>query len=418
MNKYPLYLFLVLLALLTGCLKEQEVLFSEPAAVRLNNTIAGIDSSLTQAPNGWLMQYFATDESAGYSMIISFNANGEVVIATKNELVKNIYTEDRSIYNVIGDNGPIITFNTYNNVLHLFSNPENPDGTGLNGDYEFIVIDYSDSLIHLKGKKRGTDILMQKLPGGISWIDYFDELDRMDNEIVGAEPLYFVSGTDTFTVYNGASHIFELQTLGAGDAASIPFIITSDGLRFYSPYTTTKNKKVQSFYLSDDGNKLISNEDNNTFFFGTDISLYFESSQETYSFDTTQMSDHYKNPIRDLCLQMKEKYGGRRNIDFLALSYKTGIGHSFNLVTEPTITIANFGIELLSDNSSNNQMRINKLDGVFDSNGALFYSNIPAIEEIWQELSGIYHLTSTVSRNQVKFVDKDDATRFFVVIRR
>jgi hypothetical protein len=418
MNKYPIYLFWVMLVFLAGCLKEQENLFSEPAAVRLNNAISGIDSSLTKASNGWIMQYFATSESPGYSVLVKFNATGEVVVAANNGLVKNRYTEAKSLYDVIGDNGPVITFNTYNDVLHLFSNPVNPDGTGLNGDYEFVVLDFSDSVMHLNGKKRGSDILMIKLPEGVSWVDYLDGLKNIDTEIFGPEPLYFISGSDTYLASNGDSHIFQMQPSGGGDATYIPFIVTSDGLKFYSAFTTGNGKKVQSFYLNADRTKIISREDINTFFTATDLNLYLENSVETFAFDTTRMSDHFKYPVRVLCQQMKERYGGKRNIDFIALSYEAGFGHSFFFSTKPTITVANFSIELIADDKLPNLITINKVDGVYDPNGALFISSVTAINEAWQVLAGSYQLTSTLSRNEIKFVDKNDPTRFFVVIKK
>jgi hypothetical protein len=418
MNKYLINLFLLFSVFFTGCLKEQENLFSEPAAVRLNNAIEKIDSSLIHAPNGWLMQYYATNESPGYSMLVRFNLNGEVVVAAKNELVTNNYTEAKSLYSVIGDNGPVITFNTYNDVLHIFSDPVDPDGVGLGGDYEFVVLDCSDSIMRLNGKKSGTEILMQKFPDGISWVDYLDGLDKMDKEIFGGGALFFVSGSDTSIANNGASHVFEMQSSKTGETNDIPFIVTREGLKFYSTFTTSTNKKVQSFYLTTDGNKLISHEDKNTFFVKPNLNLDFINSHETYAFDTTRMSDHFRYPIRALCQQMKEKYSGKRNIDFLAISYKSGFGHSFYLATTPTITLANFSIGLVADQASTNLITIDKMDGIYDSNGALFISGVNTIDEFWQELEGSYQLTSTLSRKEVKFVDTTDNTRYFVVIKK
>lgn len=418
MNKFPIYLFIVISLVFTGCLKEQDDLFSESAAVRLNNAIEGIDSSLTRASNGWVMQYFATSESPGYTMLVRFNSNGETVVAAKNELVDNKYTEAKSVYDVIGDYGPVITFNTYNDVLHLFSNPVDPDGTGLSGDYEFMVIDYSDSIIHLKGKKMDTEILMEKIPDDVSWVDYFDVLEQVEDEIIGVEPLYFVSGDDIYYAYDGSSHLFDMVPYTTGEEFTMPFIITYNGLKFYSAFTNSENKSVQFFSLSEDSSKLISKEDANSYFIGADLNLYMENSQDTYAFDTTRMSENFKNPIRILCQKMKETYNGQRNINYLALSYKAGIGHSFNFVTTPTKTIANFGISITRDQSTSDRITIVKQDGIYDTNGSLFISSVVEIDDVWQELEGSYQLVSTLSKKEIKFVDITDATRYFVVIKR
>jgi len=384
----------------------------------MNQAIETIDSSLIQAPNGWVMQYFATSESPGYSMIVNFKSDCEAIVAAKNELVKNKYTEAGGLFDVIGDNGPVITFNTYNDLLHLFSNPVDPDGTGLGGDYEFVVIDHSDSLFHLKGKKTDSDILMKRVPEGMTWNDYFNRLDQMSDNIFGGEPFYLVSGNDTYMATKGTSTIFQLISYPSLDETEMPFIITIDGLRFYSVLTNSSNKQVQSFYLNQDGSKLISNEDPNTYFVGSDVNLFFEESQDLFAFDTTQMSDHFIKPIRLLCQEMKEKYLGKRNVDFLALSYSNEIGHSFNFSTKPTKTAANFGISVSKVSSSSDMVTISKKEGVYDSNGAIFISKVSSINNVWDELAGTYVLTSTLSKNKIKFVDQKDATRFFVVTKR
>ncbi len=416
---YTSSVFLILLLLFSGCLKEQEDLFTESAAVRLNNAISGIDSTLTNSPNGWELQYFATNESPGYPLLVKFNSNGEAVVAANNELLNNQYTEAKSLFDVIGDDGPVLTFNTYNNVLHLFSDPmSEPVGVGLGGDYEFIVLDRSDSLVHLKGKKNGTEITLNKFPEGLAWPNYFAEVNRIDNKLFGAEMLNFISGTDTVAAYNGASHIFEMQYPDSIDETTIPFILTSKGLKFYSVFTTTTNTKVQSFYLNDDETKLISVDDKNTFFEGVSVGKYLVNSQVTYAFDTTRMSDNYKSLMRILCQDMAERYKGKRNIDYLALSYESSIGHSFFFATTPTITRANFKIELKVDQQSSNRVSISKIGGVYDANGELFLSGVPSIGDAWQELEGTYNLTSTLSKQEIRFEDKDNASRFFVVIRR
>jgi len=417
MVRITTYFILILsISMLAGCVKEQENLFDETAAVRLNNAIESIDSTLTNASNGWVMQYFATSESPGYTMLIKFSSNGEAVVAAKNQLVKGKYTEAKSIFDVIGDNGPVLTFNTFNDVLHIFSNPENPSGTGLEGDYEFVVNNYSDSLIQLKGKKRGTEIEMQRLSESNSWSDYFDELDKMDNQILGAGSLYFITGRDTFIVLNGSTHVFEFQNTTTNETTQIPFIITKKGLKFYAPYITSGNKNVQTFSLSDDG-KLYADNDKNTYFAGPKIGSYFVNSQSTYAFDTTRMSDHFKMPIRELHQQMKEHYNGKRNVDFIALSYKTGFGNSFYLATTPTVTTANFKIELTLD-PNNDVITIAREKGIYDSNGELFYTNINAIEDIWSQLDGSYKLISGLSKKEVKFIDLNDESRYFVVMKR
>jgi hypothetical protein len=419
MNRFINYsLQVVVLTLLLGCTKEQQNLFPETAAVRLNNAIDEIDNTLTDAPDGWLMQYFATSESPGYSLLVRFSVNGEVVVAAKNELLKSRYVEAKSGYDVIGDNGPVLSFNTYNNALHLFSNPVNPDGVGLAGDYEFIVSSYSDSLISLKGKKSGTEILMTRLSEGFGWEDYFAQLDKMDRDLFGDDPLYFISGRDTLLALNGDSHIISLQGRYASSSVELPLIITQNGLRFYKPFVTSSKSEVQWFTLNKEGTKLIADNNKGVYFAGVDLVSFIINNQATYVFDTTQMSNHFIAPLRELVVQMKDQYKGKRNIDFIALSYKPGLGSSFNFSTQPTITAANFKISLGSVAYSPDVITIEQKAGEFDHNGEIFYSSVGAIETMWKELNGSYMLNSSPSKNEIRFVDINYENRFFVVKKR
>ncbi len=418
-SKYASSIFLILILFLSGCLKEQDNLFPESAAQRLTNAIAGIDSTLINSASGWVLQYFATNESPGYPLLVKFNGNGETVVAANNKLFGNQYTEAKSLFDVIGDNGPVLTFNTYNNVLHIFSDPDNePVGVGLGGDYEFIVLDRSDSLLHLKGKKSGTEITLNKLPEGVSWPDYFAEVNRIDNKLFGTDKLNFISGNDTIAAYNGASHIFNMLDPDSGNTIDVPFIVTSEGIKFCSPFSINDKTKVQSFYLNSDESKLISYEDKNTFFEGVVIGKYLINSEETYCFDTTRMSDNFKVKISVLCQQMTERYKGKRNIDYLALSYESSIGHSFFFATTPTVAYANFKIELVVDPLLGNRVSIRKVDGAFDSNGELFLSGVPSIDDVWKEIEGTYNLSSTLSKQEITFVDKDNESRFFVLTKK
>lgn len=419
MNRFNsiIYIF-VSSILLTACVQEQEAIFSEPAAVRLNNAIGQIESSLTLAPNGWLMQYFAKPESPGYSMLIRFSENGEVVVAARNALVNNRYTESKSVYEIIGDNGPVLTFNTYNEVLHLFSTPENPAGTGLGGDYEFIVTSQSNDFISLKGKKRKTQISLVKLPAGESWTEYLAAIEHMQNSIIGETPLYFMVEGRRITAANGSSLVFDLQVNTINDVTQVPFIITKTGIKFYAPFVISEEKAVQSFTLSNDGLRLVADNDNSTYFVSTPITTYLLSTNSTFVIDTLQMSDHFKVPYSQLAEQMKVRYNGNRNIDYIALSYKTGFGNSLLLSTIPTVTKANFKIDLTSRGVTSNEMTIKQAEGVYDLNGELFFNQNSAIDVFWKALDGSYLLSSTLSMREIRFTDNNNESRFFVVKKR
>ena len=144
-----------------GCAGEEDDLFNKTAAERLNEASDLYSSRLTAQPNGWAMQLYPTtkDEAPygnGYLLLLRFNTNHTVVAAMNISMSSNVFKEDSSAWDVITDNGPVLTFNTYNTVIHTFTNPEDisstgskdepndETGTGIGGDYEYIL-----SLIHI-----------------------------------------------------------------------------------------------------------------------------------------------------------------------------------------------------------------------------------------------------------------------------
>jgi len=416
MRKNIVLIGCVIVIMLSGCLKEEQDLFSESASERLDHTLKKIDSLLVNTPNGWLMEYFATTESPGYPVLMKFNANRDVLVASKNELLQHSYTEAKSTFNVIGDNGPVLTFDTYNEVLHLFSDPVNPDGYGLGGDYEFIVVSQSDTLIELKGKKRGTQILMLPLGSSQPWTEYFTKIDKIETEIFGSASLFMVSGNDTVLAFNGASHVFELIDLSNGSSVSVPFILTSEGFRFYTELTTSKKKKVKSFYLNSAKDKVISHEDANTFFVGPSILDFFIESRSSFIIDSTKTSEHFLGPMRVVARRFKEQYKGKRNFDFMAFSYDNLMKNSFLISTKPVITEAFFKLNYQKQGAG--LLSINIVEGERDSNGGLFASSVPEVDLLWKAMEGSYSLYSTISRREISFTDRNDKARYFVVHKK
>ena len=107
-----------------------------------------------------------------------FSKQGEVSITAESPILESPGDQATSMYQIKGDMGPILSFDTYNHILHQFSDP-NPDGLGYEGDYEFIILNVAKDKIELKGKKNGTKMQMIPLPNDMTWESYSSKLDKM-----------------------------------------------------------------------------------------------------------------------------------------------------------------------------------------------------------------------------------------------
>lgn len=416
--KYICIILFYLSVLLVGCTYEEADIFSASPAERMNKALKDNTDSLQSAVNGWAMEYFATDHSAGYTMLVKFEKSGKATIAGKNELTKNLIVSDSCMYEMIGDNGPVLTFNTYNNVLHAFSNPVNPDGYGLEGDYEFIVMKNTANQMILKGKKRGTTILMNKIPENISWTQYFAEIDAMNSLLFGNNaPKLGMNLSNNYSFSMGSTHIFSVLQNGAdaNTSTDAPFIITRTGLRFQT-LQELENKSFQTFTLNDDKSALVCFENTDVKLVGPDsLSVYFGNNLNIWTFETSTLGPKIKATydlmVQSLVIKYKAtniklslKYSILRKSQELMISFTSGktklegnIDFLYTSVDQNTITLTS------------------KATG--DNNGKTFYSNIVGCKEMTELLTSNFSINSETSINpqKIKFTHKTDADIWFSV---
>ena len=139
---------LILMLSLAACApSEVDDIFDENPAERLDNAVENYKQAFKANGGRWLMQYFCNSDEEGYNFIMEFNNDGTVDISTQNSYVNDgsFYT-DKSLWDVVADYGPVLTFNTYNRAFHEFSSPQS-DGTGHGGDYEFRIISVEDAAL-------------------------------------------------------------------------------------------------------------------------------------------------------------------------------------------------------------------------------------------------------------------------------
>ncbi|MDR3057491.1 MAG: DUF4302 domain-containing protein, partial [Prevotella sp.] len=253
-------LLLLPIVLLWGaCTYEVDDVYDKPAAERYKEIREKTQKDLLAAENGWVMEYFPTEDRPGYVLLVKFETKDSVTFAANNNVTSGQYQMAGSRYAISSDAAPVLNFNTYNTIFHKFSDPA-PDGYGMEGDFEFFIISEDENLIELKGRKRDTKIILKKCPENISWTDYTTEINNMSAALFspGASFLYLTTNGKTYQLTGGSSFVFQMTELGKEDsqATIVPFIITTTGLRFYQSIEID-DKLIQSFDLSDNKTALV-----------------------------------------------------------------------------------------------------------------------------------------------------------------
>jgi len=411
----------LVVAVIYGCAKTEADVFPASSAERMNQALKDDFTALISAQNGWTMEYFATSFSPGYTLLVKFDASGKATFAAKSELTKNkAYETDSCLFEMIGDNGPVLTFNTYNTVLHRFSNPENPDGYGLEGDYEFVVISKNADQIILKGKKRGTIIVMNKVPNDISWSQYVEDLAQMDTLLFvnNSNKLKMTIGASVYLFSNGAGHVFSIIKQGAGAGVSIdaPFVVTRTGIRFHSVQEIA-GVKFQTLKLTDDKTALVSVDNPDLKLVGVeDLAAFFVGNIKVWEFVSAELSPNVKviyDQIVQSCItnynatnvKLAIKYYTTRNSFELSLSYATN-----QLINEGNLDLT------LSPTGKNSLSVFYK--GIGDNIGLGFYNDIAGYKEMSALISTGFVLSANSMMNpqKIKFTKKTDASTWFTVV--
>ncbi len=415
MNKIKYILVCICVLLMYNCTTEEKDIFEATPAERINEALKSNLTLLTDATNGWIMEYYANPTSAGYPLIVKFNISGSATFAAKSELTKNkAYETDSSLFEIIADYGPVLTFNTFNKVLHRFSNPEGTglEGFGLEGDYEFIIMKSEINKIILKGKKYGATVILNKIITPISWTQYYTDLEKMDDTLFGnnAPDFSLTIGSSIYKFSKGSNHIFSITKISPNFTPILaPFIVTTTGIKLYAPLEL-EGTKIQHLTLNNDKSALISIEDENVKISGPeDLALYFNSNIINWKIIPEKISSNFKTHYDALVQSIISKYDGK-NINLFLKYYSTRNTFVLSLSFLENNILKEGNIDLtITQNAKNSLLIVNKGNG--DTDGNKYYTEVQGFREIATLLSTSFSVSSEIKINpqEIKIIKKTDA---------
>ena len=422
----------VVVAGFTSCGNEEEDIFDESSALRTNHAVATYSELLTSAENGWVMEYFANEEEPGYPMLMKFDKSGAVTIAAKNHYSNNnVYSTEESLYEVIADNGPVLTFNSNNTLFHVFSDPadildteEDELGRGHEGDYEFVIYEGDADHFYMKGKKRGYEINMYKLPADQAWDTYYDKLDEIKAQMFSSQvqTLWMTVGDERYTITDMLDGLFSFVPEG-GDPISqtvtIPYIVRLDGtVHLCSAFEgENENLSLQNFKVAEAGSSLNCIDEGQTAsIIGPTAAEQIQNSSLEWVFDASDM-------------------GGAVAAAYSAAEAgAAGLGYSldwiftFDAITEQqalrfNLTGASGNVltamyYLSWEENADGGMTL-KADGAGDSNSVPYSNAIPALKDFLMALASSYtvEVNSVLMPERLRFISKSSTDNYFVLTK-
>ena len=259
-NRFIIIIYCMAAALLTTCVHYTEDLFDRQAAERIAESLHTYRQLLTAQTNGWIVEYYPekTQRYGGFNLYFRFDGDNVTICSEVDPAASATST-----WSLGADMGPSINFDTYNAVLHYFSDPAIAQGGGLGlnyeGDYEFVVESGSENGFILRGKKTKNIICMTPLPANLSWNEYSQSLNEIDQNVIAPAYKMTVGGREISITKKGRNKVFALKW--DEEEISAPFIVTPDGIKFYEPVGIL-GQSLQSFRYHADGDKIISDQNN------------------------------------------------------------------------------------------------------------------------------------------------------------
>ena len=274
-------------ASLASCNHEEADIFDQNAAHRTEEARKMYKEILLDKGGKWQMEYFTTEEEHGYVYLFTFRNDGTVTISGNNEYITKLtnidsnvpsYGSETSMWTILSDNGPMLSFNSYNTIFHLFATPEDIPGTerdeqgyGHSGDYEFDLMKFSNDTLYLEGKKNGAEIIMTRIAPEIDDETYLNEVVALADSFFNAKvPAVYVNlpGGYRHVVLDGATQLpkFYPET---GDYITEYVgrnaIITHDGFTLGKPLTLRdsidgNDYTIQHFIRQKDGSLLCTDD--------------------------------------------------------------------------------------------------------------------------------------------------------------
>lgn len=334
--KKAIYLAAFAALALTACSNDSDSVFDKSAAERLEQYKKEYADVLTADGGLWTMEYFSNEEEPGYLFVMKFNTDGSVKIAANHKWIGSEYKEETSLWKMIADNGPVLTFNSYNTLFHIFSDPANitgPDapksddgkddvnetGYGHEGDYEFQVMDVSEDgqTVRLLGKKRLYHIYLRRLDASTDIRAYMDDYQEMSSSLFARETPYLIfndADGDRYVVTDAHTGIMSLYPAD-GDPVDQTrkgnFIITNTGIRFLKPLEIVdaagNEKEISEFRFV--GNRSLASVDNeNSIISAGTVTEILYNNVASWKVDLKSVSGSISDCLDGLNEQLKDLY--------------------------------------------------------------------------------------------------------------
>lgn len=227
-NKFSQAALLIIALAVSSCLKDQKDKFDEPSSARMQNYLVNVRETLqTVTDAGWALDYYPGSAYAGITIVLIFTDQEVTAISEKDP-----YTEETSTYKLTTDDGPVLSFDTYNSIIHEYATPSSTLYQAKGGDFEFDILKVSEEEIVLRGKRSRNYCFLHPLYEDAE--NYLEAIQDLERDMTVAAVSAEIDGVEIEGFLDSATRTFSYGEKGAPEEelSNMRYVLTPTGIRF------------------------------------------------------------------------------------------------------------------------------------------------------------------------------------------
>ena len=235
MRKLNLFSILAFVALviLPACQQLEPDVFDKPSSTRLSEFLEEIRTTLSSEQYGWTLDYYPGSKYSSVTYALSFT-DQKVTACVEKQPTET----ETSTYALNTDDGPVLSFDTYNKILHAYATPDSKKYQAKGGDFEFEIraFDKENKVITLIGKRSRNTCTLRPLTKPAE--EYFAGVKSFERSITVPAAAATIDGKEIeLYIDNGIRSI----TIGEKDAPkdslqTVRYVLTENTFRFSKPF--------------------------------------------------------------------------------------------------------------------------------------------------------------------------------------
>ena len=238
----------VSLIVFPACQQLEPDVFDKPSSARMSDFLEDIRATLVAEQYGWTMDYFPGSDYAGVTYALKFTE--QTVTAT---LETNPTASETSSFALKTDDGAVLSFDTYNTILHAYATPDQRKYQAKGGDFEFEIssFDKEKKEIVLVGKRSRNHCTLRPLTKPAE--DYFAGVRAFEGSLAVPAAAGTVDGKEYELYLDSGIRSISISEKGSEESQTVRYILTENSLRFSDPFTIGNTEFTEWTYDAQSG---------------------------------------------------------------------------------------------------------------------------------------------------------------------